>query len=58
MARHREPTTWTFSRARHRGPGSVELLVRRGSHTLLLSLASVVLATALLTWDPVFENRI
>ena len=53
MARHREPTTWTFSRARHRGPGSVELLVRRGSHTLLLSLASVVLATALLTWDPV-----
>jgi hypothetical protein len=58
MARHREITTWNFSRARHRAPGSVEQFVQRGRHALIVSLASVVLATALVTWDPAFEQHI
>ena len=58
MARHREITTWKFSRARHRAPGSVEQFVQRGRHALIVSLASVVLATALVTWDPSFEQHI
>ncbi|MHA6668692.1 hypothetical protein ACX3O0_07460 [Homoserinimonas sp. A447] len=58
MARHREITTWKFSRARHRAPGSVEQFVQRGRHALIVSLASVVLATALVTWDPAFEQHI
>lgn len=58
MARHREVTTWKLSRARHRAPGSVEQFVQRGRHALIVSLASVVLATALVTWDPVFEQRL
>ena len=58
MARHREVTTWNLSRARHRAPGSVERFVQRGRHALIVSLASVVLATALVTWDPVFEQRL
>ena len=58
MARHREVTTWKFSRARHRAPGSVEQFVQRGRHALIVSLASVVLATALVTWDPAFEQHI
>lgn len=58
MARHREATHWKFSRARHRAPGSVEQFVQRGRHALIVSLASVVLATALVTWDPAFEQHL
>jgi len=58
MARHREITIWKLSRARHRAPGSMELFVQRGRHALIVSLASVMLATALVTWDPAFEQHI
>ena len=58
MARHREVTGWKFSRARHRAPGSVEQFVQRGRHALIVSLASVMLATALMTWEPTFEQRL
>lgn len=58
MARHREVTTWNLSRARHRGPGSVERFAQRGRHAFVASLASVILVTAIVTWDPVFEQRL
>lgn len=58
MARHREVTAWNPSRARHRGPGSVERFAQRGRHAFIASLASLLLVTALVAWDPVFEHRI
>jgi len=58
MARHREATSWNLSRARHRAPGSVEKFVQRGRHALIVSLASVMLATALMSWEPSFEHRL
>ncbi|MEX1079432.1 MAG: hypothetical protein WED09_10030 [Homoserinimonas sp.] len=58
MARHREVTAWKLSRARHRAPGSVEQFVQHGRHALIVSLASVVLATALMSWEPALEQRL
>ncbi|WP_157802299.1 hypothetical protein [Diaminobutyricimonas aerilata] len=56
MARHRRDG-WAFSRARHRGPGSIERTVRRGRNALTVSIAATALVAMIFWSTPAFDSR-
>lgn len=57
MARHRVYRGLTFSRARHRAPGPVQLVLERGMHSIIVSAAAAMLVMAMLGTDPAFNGR-
>ena len=58
MGRHGGRNGWTRSRARHRGPGSVERAVR-GSQYAAIRFAVAATLIAMVVWTtPNFEQRV
>lgn len=58
MGRHVAYQAPWWSRARHRGPGSIERAIVRGRHSLVLTMAAATLIVAILGTQPSFPPRL
>ncbi|WP_207456407.1 hypothetical protein [Desertivibrio insolitus] len=58
MAQHRASFWGRHSRARHRGPGSVERAYRRAHHAAIRGAVGLTLITTMLWYTPAFDRQV